>query len=192
MNEKERDEELRSMAPQLQQWQQQSSDGQVPKDYFQNFEARLQRRLATEQSLEPAAVPTWPQRVAQWWQGAWKPAMAAALPALALLIWWGNGWGPSQPVLTPAPTFADLSTREIDQYVEGHLELFTSQELASLLDEEALEWQELGESPEAAPTTSAKEALDKALKATNTEDLLDELDVEDLDLEDLDLEEDWL
>lgn len=192
MNENERDEELKAMAPHLYQWQQQKPSEEVPKDYFQNFEARLQRRLAAEQELEaaPSMAPTWQERLGRWWQQAWRPALAAALPAIALLVWWGTTL-PGGSAVEPAPTFADLSTQEMDQYVEGHLHLFTSQELASILDEEVLELPALIEPVEAAPApeTSATEALDKALEQTDTENLLDELEVEDL--EDLDVE-DWL
>lgn len=184
----ERDKELEDMAPKLYQWQQQASKGDVPADYFQNFEARLQRRMAAERELEPSApsTPKQPSFWATWWQ----PALLAVLPAFALLLWWGSQQQGGNIALETGPTFADLSYQELDQYVTNHLDQFTSGELAAVLESETLtllpEEEIRTTAPETA-STSAEDALDKALEQTQTEDLLDELDLEELELED-----DWL
>ena len=192
----ERDDELNDMAPKLYQWQQRTQQGDVPKDYFENFEARLQRRLATERALTPTAAtaPNWRQQLAQWWSGRWRPALLALTPVVALLIWWAN----TNPTIVPesVPTFADLSYQELDHYVANNLESFTSQELATVLETEALSLPEssLPTTEEAVPEveapSDAAQILDKALEQTDTEDLLDELDLDELDLEEL--EEEWL
>lgn len=191
MNKNERDEELKSMAPQLQQWQQQSSNGAVPKDYFQNFEARLQRRIAAEQELEPTQ-PMKQQRFGIWWRQVWKWTLGLALPVAIVLIWWSMASIPKGTTVTSTPTFADLSIEEFNQYLEGNLELFSSQELAIILDEEALNLPDLVEpstEPVPALAASATQVLDKALEQTKLEHLLDELKAEDF--EDMEAE-DWL
>lgn len=195
MREKDNQEEFKNLAPKLKHLlDQEQQRADLPKDYFQNFEARLQQRIATEQSLEPA-VPkrSW----SNWWQLVWKPLTALAVPALLLLFWFKPAPQPDMPVQS---NFLALSTQEIDQYIVQNLEEFSIGDLTTMAETEVLDnWQEgiLAEAtqePEpiqALPSTlnnptKQESSFDKALEATQNEDLLDELTTEDLNFE-----EDW-
>lgn len=195
MNEKERDDELEEMAPNLSHWrqcQQKDSEG-VPEDYFQNFEARLQQRLETEEALTPKAgssSPSWLTRWAAWW----RPTTWALVPALALLLWW-NGQE-TVPNVDEAPNFAELSEGELDAYIEQNIESLTTQELAAVLDEEVLQPElivvkealvEEEQTEETEASSSAASSLDRALEETALDDLLEELSIEEIEGTD-----DWL
>lgn len=196
MREKNNQEEFKNLAPKLKHLlDQEQQQAGLPKDYFQNFEARLQQRIVTEQSLEPAAAPkhTWNN----WWQSLWKPFAALVVPALLVLFWLRPLPEPNIPLPTD---FLALSTQEIDQYIAQNLEEFSLGDLTAMAETEVLDnWQE-GiltdttkeptpiETPTTAPSNPTKKesSLDKALETTQNENLLDELTTEDLDFE-----EDW-
>ncbi|MFK7797088.1 MAG: hypothetical protein AB8E82_06515 [Aureispira sp.] len=197
MREKDNQEEFKNLAPKLKhlldQEQQQAS---LPKNYFQNFEARLQQRIATEQCLEPTAIAPSKRTWNHWLQWLWKPFVALGVPAL-LVFFWLRPFEPNLPVQTD---FLALSTQEIDQYIAQNLDEFSLGDLTTMAEPEVLDnWQE-GILEEATPEpksiivpapkpphqTKQESSLDKALEATQSEDLLDELNTEDLNFE-----EDW-
>lgn len=187
MKDNQNNQEFEELAPHLKGLlDKERRETDVPNNYFQNFEARLQQRLATEQSLEPAAPIQPPSDFGAWWQRLWKPLTALAVPALLLLLWVGGTW-----TTTPAITadFAELSTQEIDQYIEQNLEDFTEEDLVAMAETAVLEkWQEkiiLAPTPTPIPASS-KSSFDKALESTQSDDLLEELTTDDLSLE-----EDW-
>jgi hypothetical protein len=179
--------ELEQLAPQLKKLlDKERSEAALPKDYFQNFETRLQQRLATERSLEPATTPRSAHPLVEWWQRFWRPATALALPAFLLLLWWGLS--PKEMLVEPT-NFAQVSSQEIDQYMEQNIALFTEDELVALAEPELLEaWQAtlIEEVSVLEESTTSSSSLDKALERTRSGDLLDELTTEDLSIE-----EDW-
>ena len=193
MKEENNKEEFRKIAPKLKQLlDKEEAKAELPKDYFQNFEARLQQRLATEESLEPA-IPN--NANVQWGiKGTyiWKYLMALAVPALLILLWlrWPTA------LVTPASiNFATVSSQEIDQYMEEHLEIVTVMDLVAMAETEVLDQWEEGIVPVIEPVVLSSptkvdvlpnQSLDKALERTQNDDLLDELTTEDLQME-----EDW-
>lgn len=199
MEENNKQQEFKKLAPKLKELlEKERQQATLPKDYFQNFEARLQQRIATEQSLEATSAPKeaiW----RAWWQQFWKPMTAFALPALLLLFWIGVSPKERETVVD---SFADLSTevssQEIDQYIEQNLEDFTLTDLLAMAEVEVLDtWQEgiieVEPAPTPAPETavepasiSSENSLEKALESTQSDDLLDELTTDDLSIE-----EDW-
>ncbi|MGH1335421.1 MAG: hypothetical protein ACRBFS_04775 [Aureispira sp.] len=196
MKEENNKEEFEELAPKLKQLlKKEQAEAQLPNNYFQNFEARLQQRLETEQSLERAA-PTSPRsQWRMWWQHIWKPLTTLAVPALLLLLWFQWPEGVEQPV---SATFAAVSSQEIEQYIEEHLEAFTVMDLVAMAEIEVLDkWQEgivqpiaptrvTPSSPVETPSINSNQSFEKALETTQSDDLLDELTTDDLSLE-----EDW-
>lgn len=200
MREKDNQEEFKNLAPKLKYLlDQEQQRAALPKDYFQNFEARLKQRIITEQSLETPVIAAPKHSWSNWWQSVWKPLTALAIPALLLLCWLKASPTSEMPTQTD---FLALSTQEIDQYIIQNLEEFSLGELTAMAEPEVLDnWQEgiLAKATQEvelkpiethiAPSsdpTKRESSLDKALEATQNEDLLDELTTEDLNLE-----EDW-
>ena len=195
MEDNNKQQEFQELAPRLKELlDKERQQATLPKDYFQNFEARLQQRIETEQSLEATSSPS-KNSWGAWWQQIWKPLTALAVPALLVLLW--LGWSPNGEKAT-RDSFADLSTevssQEIDLYIEQNLEDFTLTDLLAMAEVEVLDaWQEgmlptvttSEPAPESMPTNS-EQSLEKALENTQSKDLLDELTTDDLSLE-----EDW-
>lgn len=195
MEDNNKQQEFQELAPRLKELlDKERQQATLPKDYFQNFEARLQQRIETEQSLE-GTLGSSKRSWGAWWQQIWKPLTALAVPALLVLLWVGlspNGED------APVDSFADLSTevssQEIDLYIEQNLEDFTLTDLLAMAEVEVLDaWQEgmlpAVTTPEPAPEsvpTNSEQSLEKALENTQSKDLLDELTTDDLSLE-----EDW-
>lgn len=183
MKEENRQEELDKLAPKLKQLlDQEQEQAALPQNYFQNFETRLQQRLATEHSLEPTLPspkePSWKG----WWQHIWRPLTAFALPALLLLLWFGLA--PSEDI--EVASFAALSDQEIEQYIDQNLEDFTAVDLLAVADGDVLDAWEEEEMTNSLPPASEQSSFEKAMESTQSEGLLEELTTEDLSLE-----EDW-
>lgn len=187
-NQNNSNDELKELSSFLSKLPKSKKQEVLPKDYFQNFEARLMNRINEEEALKPKTIET---KTTSWWDKIstiFIPKYAFGFASVIILIV-SVFFVLNDNNATQEDLLAELSQEEATTYIVNNIEDFSTEEIIASL--ELNEIKKIETITIIKPTienkttepSSSKTAMEKAIEQAGGERILEDLKAEDIEEE---------